>query len=99
MRAARAGSWAVPVHRGRHHGRAAGPGPGLRAARRCGPWRDEQLRGRHPGQRLGTVERGAVRVLGLATQAVHLVGVAPDGRHWVQQRALDKPNDPGLWDT
>lgn len=72
----------------------------LRAAGRCGPWRDEQLAvvGAQ-GQRLGTIERGAVRVLGLATQAVHLVGLAPDGRHWVQQRAHDKPNDPGLWDT
>lgn len=72
----------------------------LQAAGRCGPWRNEQLAvvGAQ-GQRLGTVERGAVRVLGLATQAVHLVGLAPDGRHWVQQRAHDKPNDPGLWDT
>jgi 8-oxo-dGTP pyrophosphatase MutT (NUDIX family) len=30
---------------------------------------------------------------------VHLAAKAPDGRHWVQQRALTKPNDPGLWDT
>lgn len=72
----------------------------LRAAGCCGPWRNEQLsvlgaQGRH----LGTVERGAVRVLGLRTQAVHLVGFAPDGRMWVQLRAFNKPNDPGLWDT
>ena len=26
-------------------------------------------------------------------------GRSPDGRIWVQQRALDKANDPGLWDT
>ena len=37
--------------------------------------------------------------LGIATLAVHLVGLAPDGRMWVQKRALTKPNDPGLWDT
>jgi 8-oxo-dGTP pyrophosphatase MutT (NUDIX family) len=37
--------------------------------------------------------------LGIATLAVHLVGQAPDGRFWVQQRAFDKPNDPGKWDT
>jgi ADP-ribose pyrophosphatase YjhB (NUDIX family) len=30
---------------------------------------------------------------------VHLAGFAPDGRHWVQQRSMDKANDPGLWDT
>jgi 8-oxo-dGTP pyrophosphatase MutT (NUDIX family) len=30
---------------------------------------------------------------------VHLVGCSSDGRFWVQQRSLDKANDPGLWDT
>ena len=40
-----------------------------------------------------------VRPLGIATLAVHLVGRTPDGLHWVQRRALTKPNDPGLWDT
>jgi 8-oxo-dGTP pyrophosphatase MutT (NUDIX family) len=30
---------------------------------------------------------------------VHLAGFTPEGAHWVQQRAFDKPNDPGLWDT
>jgi len=72
----------------------------LRALGRCGPWRDEQLVVRSAqGQRLGSIERGTVRVLGLATQAVHLVGQVPDGRMWVQQRAFDKPNNPGQWDT
>lgn len=72
----------------------------LRALGRCGPWRHEQLGVRNAlGVRVATVERGAVRVLGLATEAVHLVAYAPDGRMWVQQRAFDKPNDPGLWDT
>ena len=30
---------------------------------------------------------------------MHLRGRSPDGRIWVQQRALDKANAPGLWDT
>ena len=66
----------------------------------AGAWRDEQLAvADAQGQVLGTVERAAVRPLGIATRAVHLVGQASDGRFWVQQRAWDKPNDPGLWDT
>lgn len=72
----------------------------LRAQGRCGPWRNEQLDVRAPdGSVFATVERGAVRVLGVATQAVHLLGSAPDGRMWVQQRALNKPTHPGKWDT
>lgn len=63
-------------------------------------WRDEQLAVTDArGHRLGTVERAVVRPLGITTFAVHLLGQAPDGRHWVQQRSLTKPNDPGLWDT
>jgi 8-oxo-dGTP pyrophosphatase MutT (NUDIX family) len=63
-------------------------------------WRDEALAvWGDAGQTVGQVERGAVRPLGIATQAVHLVGQAADGRIWVQQRALNKANDPGLWDT
>ena len=66
----------------------------------AGPWRDEQLAVCDPqGVRVATIERAAVRPLGIPTQAVHLVGFAPDGRVWVQQRAFDKSNDPGLWDT
>ena len=63
-------------------------------------WRNEQLAicDAH-GQQIATVERGVVRPLGIATRAVHLVGRSGDGRFWVQQRALDKANDPGLWDT
>ena len=37
--------------------------------------------------------------LGIVTEAVHLVAIDEEGRHWVQQRAFDKPTDPGLWDT
>ncbi|MBU1350869.1 MAG: NUDIX domain-containing protein [Gammaproteobacteria bacterium] len=72
----------------------------LRDANLCGPWRNEQLAVTNPqGDVVGTVERGAVRVLGITTCAVHLVSLAPDGRMWVQKRSLNKPNDPGLWDT
>ena len=72
----------------------------LRDADLCGPWRNEQLAVTNlQGDVVGTVERGAVRVLGITTCAVHLVGLAPDGRMWVQKRSLNKPNDPGLWDT
>jgi 8-oxo-dGTP pyrophosphatase MutT (NUDIX family) len=66
----------------------------------CGPWRDEQLAVCNPaGDVVGTVERGAVRVLGISTRAVHLVGLGPDGRMWVQKRSMNKPNNPGQWDT
>lgn len=72
----------------------------LNAAGLAGAWRNEQLAvSDAQGQRVGTVERAAVRPLGIATLAVHLVGQAPDGCFWVQQRAFDKPNDPGKWDT
>ncbi len=64
-------------------------------------WRDELLAVVDAHERsVGAVERGVVRVLGLMTHAVHLVGFAADGRRvWVQQRAFDKATDPGLWDT
>lgn len=72
----------------------------LHAMGLAGAWRDEQLAVPDAqGQVVGTVERAAVRPLGIATRAVHLVGQATNGRFWVQQRAFDKPNDPGLWDT
>ncbi len=72
----------------------------LHAAGLAHAWRDEQL----PvcdvhGVPLATVERAVVRVLGIATRAVHLVGFDHRGHVWLQQRAFDKPNDPGLWDT
>ncbi len=66
----------------------------------CGPWRNECLPVMDEcGYLWANVERGVVRVLGLRSQAVHLVGLRPDGHIWVQQRAFHKPNDPGLWDT
>lgn len=64
------------------------------------PWRDELLAvTTSRGAQVGVIERAVVRVLGIATVAVHLVGVTDDGRFWVQQRAFDKAIDPGLWDT
>lgn len=72
----------------------------LREAGIAHAWRDEQLAViDEAGRTLGTVERAVVRPLGITTFAVHLVGCSPDGLHWVQQRSLTKPNDPGLWDT
>ena len=72
----------------------------LRYLRMAGAWRDEQLDVcDESGTQIGTIERGVVRQLGIATLAVHLVGQTTDGRFWVQQRALNKPNDPGKWDT
>jgi hypothetical protein len=72
----------------------------LRVAGLAGAWRDELLAVTdEQGTALGVVERAAVRPLGIATRAVHLLARSPDGRHWVQKRALNKANDPGLWDT
>ena len=72
----------------------------LYSAGLAGEWRSEQLAVHDQFDHLkGTVERAAVRPLGIATAAVHLVGQTPNGRHWVQQRSLKKSNDPGLWDT
>ncbi|MBC7610012.1 MAG: NUDIX domain-containing protein [Polaromonas sp.] len=66
----------------------------------AGAWRDEQLVVTDQwGHHKGTIERAAVRPLGITTLAVHLVGQTPDGRFWVQQRALSKSDNPGLWDT
>lgn len=72
----------------------------LRAAGLAHVWRDEALAvcDLH-GVPLARVERAVVRVLGIATRAVHLVGFDPRGHVWLQQRALTKANDPGLWDT
>ena len=65
-----------------------------------GRWRDELLPvAARDGRTLAAVERSVVRVLGLATFAVHLSGRAEGGAFWVQQRAFDKATDPGRWDT
>ena len=60
----------------------------------AGAWRDEQLAVRNQqGEKIATIERGAVRPLGIA------IGVGTDGAIWVQQRADDKATNPGMWDT
>jgi 8-oxo-dGTP pyrophosphatase MutT (NUDIX family) len=65
-----------------------------------GRWRDELLAVTDEAdQPVAAIERAAVRPLGITTHAVHLVVRAPTGAVWVQQRALDKATDPGLWDT
>jgi 8-oxo-dGTP pyrophosphatase MutT (NUDIX family) len=72
----------------------------LQANQLGGRWRDELLAvDNAEGVPVAAIERAAVRPLGIATHAVHLVGQRADGRVWVQQRALDKATDPGLWDT
>ncbi|MEO8082072.1 MAG: NUDIX domain-containing protein [Caldimonas sp.] len=73
----------------------------LRDAGLAGRWRNELLAVVDSEERaIAAIERSVVRVLGLTTYAVHLVGFAFDDRRvWVQQRAFDKATDPGLWDT
>jgi 8-oxo-dGTP pyrophosphatase MutT (NUDIX family) len=68
--------------------------------RLCSRWRGEALAVVDArGRTVARIERAAVRALGIATHAVHLVGRSADGGWWVQQRAVDKSVDPGLWDT
>ena len=63
-------------------------------------WRNELLSVTDPaGNTVAAIERAAVRPLGITTHAVHLIAHAPNGDAWLQQRALDKATDPGLWDT
>jgi 8-oxo-dGTP pyrophosphatase MutT (NUDIX family) len=72
----------------------------LHAERIAAHWRGELLAVVDDGGRnVGSIERGVVRVLGLATEAVHLVGCRADGATWLQLRARGKSTDPGLWDT
>lgn len=72
----------------------------LHQAGLTGPWRGESVPvTRSDGRVWARLERALVRVLGLRTQALHLMLWTPERRCWVQQRSLSKPNDPGLWDT
>jgi NUDIX domain len=71
----------------------------LRLEGYCPTWRNELLSVcNDEGEVLGAVERGAARILGLRTQAVHLLGYCERGI-WLQQRSLSKADDPGKWDT
>jgi len=49
--------------------------------------------------RLGAIERGVMRPLGLITRAVHLNAWSENGGLWVARRSLTKATDPGMWDT
>ena len=72
----------------------------LRANDLIGAWRDELLSvDDESGKTVSAIERAAVRPLGIATHAVHLIASDARGHVWVQQRAFDKATDPGLWDT
>ncbi len=72
----------------------------LHAEKIAAHWRGELLAVvDDEGRTVGAIERGVVRVLGLATEAVHLVGADARGATWVQKRAQTKSTDPGLWDT
>jgi 8-oxo-dGTP pyrophosphatase MutT (NUDIX family) len=73
----------------------------LHERRLCAPWRDELLDvPDDAGAVVAHVERAVVRVLGIRTRAVHLVGSTADEREvWIQLRAFDKSTDPGRWDT
>lgn len=72
----------------------------LRSTGRASAWRGELLDLTDAdGRTCGAIERAAVRPLGIATRAVHLVVRDAAGGAWVQQRAFDKSVDPGLWDT
>lgn len=65
-----------------------------------GRWRDELLAVTDDnGRVVSHIERAAIRPLGITSFAVHLLVHAEEGGTWVQQRALDKATDPGLWDT
>ena len=97
VRAAVQGGWSVEGEATQSLNRIA---EALRDRGLAHAWRDEQLAVRgEQGTLVGTVERAAVRALGITTQAVHLSAASPQGHIWVQQRAHDKPSDPGLWDT
>lgn len=55
----------------------------------------------HAGEIIGQVDRGAIPILGLAAEGVHLNGLVetPHGPHlWVARRSMDKKLDPGKLD-
>lgn len=72
----------------------------LRHGGMLGTWRNEQVKVFSVmGNELGAIERATVLILGLQTRAVHLVAQSTDGRWWMQQRAFNKPANPGMWDS
>jgi ADP-ribose pyrophosphatase YjhB (NUDIX family) len=71
----------------------------LKEAGCCVAWRNELLDVWADEVSIAAIERGVVRPLGLTTRAVHLHARNAAGCLWVARRALNKPTDPGLWDT
>jgi 8-oxo-dGTP pyrophosphatase MutT (NUDIX family) len=97
---AHASGWQVQGEKGELTQSLARIARTMRDAGAAHVWRDEQLAVTDAdGKVLGSIERACVRPLGITTCAVHLAGLSPDGRHWVQQRSFSKANDPGMWDT
>lgn len=78
--------------------KAAGCTPGWRNEL-LDVWSEHSESADSPCVRVGAIERGAMRPLGLMTRAVHLSGWSEDGQLWVARRALTKATDPGMWDT
>lgn len=63
-------------------------------------WRDERLAVTDAhAMPVAAIERAAMRALGIASHAVHLMVCDERGRMWAQQRAFNKASDPGQWDT
>lgn len=62
-------------------------------------WRNELLDVIGEGQRLGVIERAALRPLGLLTTAVHFNAWTPEGHLWIARRAPTKSTNPNMWDT
>lgn len=62
-------------------------------------WRDEPVDVIANGQLVATLERAAMRPLGLFTRAVHLNAWSASGGLWVARRADTKATNPGRWDT
>ena len=77
----------------------------LRDAGRMKAWRNEKLAVCDAaGTQQGEIERAAVRVLGITSTAVHVVGMVKDSEDktdkvWLQHRAANKSTGAGLWDT
>jgi isopentenyldiphosphate isomerase len=78
--------------------KAAGCTPGWRNEL-LDVWSDSQGQIEAPPVRVGAIERGVMRPLGLTTRAVHLSGWSKDDRLWVARRSMTKATDPGMWDT
>ncbi|MGC1443470.1 MAG: NUDIX domain-containing protein, partial [Burkholderiaceae bacterium] len=85
----------------------------LRDAGRAPHWRNEQLPVcTDDGMLVGSIERACVRILGIRTFAVHLIGqcaqmdqldsLSPslaNSTFWLQRRSPDKAVDPNMLDT